>query len=274
MRLGGQGWSEPDWSGVFYPHGLKPADRLAAYASAFDFVEIDSTFYGPPALSTVETWAARTPPDFRFTAKVPQVISHDPSPTTHLPRHPLQGDGWREHLDYFLETMQPLRGKLLGLLVQLPPQWHWRPERLPVLQEFLEALPAEPQWAIEFRHRGWLNDAVFELLRHRRVAFTIQDLYYMPRHSEVTTPALAYIRLQGKRKEIVRMDAVQIERDEALDYWAEVIRALAAGGVKTVVVAANNHYQGFAPGTVAALQQRLDLPVGVPPVRRGQLPLS
>ena len=125
-------------SGRFYPPEAKtPEQRLRYYASQFPLVEVDSTFYGPPALSTVETWAARTPPDFRFTAKVPQVISHDPDPTTHLPRRPLQGDGWREHLDYFLETMQPLRAKLLGLLVQLPPQWHWRPERLPVLQEFL-----------------------------------------------------------------------------------------------------------------------------------------
>ena len=125
--------------------------------------------------------------------------------------------------------------------------------------------------AIEFRHRGWLNAAVFDLLRAHRVAFTIQDLYYMPRHVEVTAPDLAYIRLQGRRKEIVRMDALQIERDEALDYWAEAIRELAARGVITVVVAVNNHYQGFSPGTVAALQQRLGLPVSVPP--RGR-PLS
>ena len=48
VRLGGQGWSEPDWNGVFYPRGLKTGARLASYASAFDFVEIDSTFYASP----------------------------------------------------------------------------------------------------------------------------------------------------------------------------------------------------------------------------------
>ena len=98
----------------------------------------------------------------------------------------------------------------------------------------------------------------------------LQDLYYMPRHVEGTTPDLAYIRLQGKRREIVRMDAVQIQRDEALDYWAEVIRQLAAQKVKTVVVAVNNHYQGFSPGTVAALQERLGVPVSVPPAVLGR----
>jgi uncharacterized protein YecE (DUF72 family) len=273
VRLGGQGWSEPDWTGVFYPRGLKPAERLTAYAKSFDFVEIDSTFYAAPPPSSVQAWAERTPDDFRFTAKVPQQITHDPDPATHLPRQPLAGERWQAHLDQFVEVMRPLEPKLLALLVQLPPQWHWQPERLDVLARFLEALPEGPRWAVEFRHRGWLNDAVFALLREHEVAFTIQDLYYMPRHVEVTAPGLAYIRLQGRRKDIVHMDALQIERDEALDEWADVIRALAARDVKNIVVAANNHYQGFSPGTIVALQHRLGLAVAHPPVQRGQLPL-
>jgi len=267
VRLGGQGWSEQDWSGVFYPRGLKPGDRLPCYATAFDFVEVDSSFYAAPRHSMVDAWRSRTPSNFRFTAKVPQAITHDPDPDTGRPRQPLAGDGWEEDLASFAEVMRPLGDKLLALLVQLPPQWHWRPEHLPMLQRFLEALPADLRWAIEFRHRGWLNESVFGLLREHRVAFTMQDLYYMPRHVEVTTSDLAYIRLQGRRKEITRMDAIQIERDEALDYWADVVRALAERSVKTVIVAANNHYQGHSPATVAALQHRLQLPVAVPPVQ-------
>jgi uncharacterized protein YecE (DUF72 family) len=275
VRLGGQGWSEPDWRAVFYPPGLKPAERLASYASAFDFVEIDSTFYAAPAPPVVEAWRERTPADFRFAAKVPRAITHDPDPSTGRPRRPLEGEGWPEQLAGFAESMRLLENKLLALLVQLPPQWHWQPARLGVLERFLEALPADLPWAIEFRHRGWLNDAVFDLLRHRRVAFTIQDLYYMPRHVEVTTPELAYIRLQGRRKDVTTMSAVQIERDEALDFWADVVRAVARRWARTVIVAVNNHYQGFSPGTVAALQRRLGLPVSIPPAQQGrQLPLA
>lgn len=269
VRLGGQGWSEPDWNGVFYPRGLKASDRLACYATAFDFVEIDSTFYAPPRPASVEAWRERTPPHFRFSAKVPQAVTHDPDPDTGRPRQPLAGAGWEEHLAAFVALMRPLGAKLLALLVQLPPQWHWRPERLPVLERFLAVLPTDVRWAIEFRHAGWLNEAVFALLREHGVAFTMQDLYYMPRHVEVTTPDLAYVRLQGRRQDITRMDAVQIERDEALDYWATVVRALVERSVRTVVVATNNHYQGPAPATVAALQHRLGLPVAVPPARAG-----
>jgi len=281
VRLGGQGWSEPDWTGVFYPRGLKSGERLAAYAAALDFVEIDSTFYAIPGPDIVRGWHTRTPASFRFAAKLPQAITHDPDPATGYPRQPLAGDGWPEHLDQFAETIRLLEEKLLAVVIQLPPQWHWRPERLAVLERFLAALPRDLRWAVEFRHRGWLNDAVFELLEGEQVAFVMQDLYYMPRHVAVTTPELAYVRLQGKRKDIVHMDAVQIERDTALDFWADVVRTLATEGVRRVIVAANNHYQGYSPGTVAALQRRLGLPVGAPPAQQSapsphqeQLPLA
>jgi uncharacterized protein YecE (DUF72 family) len=275
VRLGGQGWSEPDWNGVFYPRGLKTAARLGSYASAFEFVEIDSTFYAVPPAATVRKWRASVPPTFRFAAKVPRSVTHDPDPATGQPRQPLAGPGWQEQLAEFVETMRLLDDRLLALLIQLPPQWHWQPDRLAVLQRALEALPRDLRWAVEFRHRGWLNAAVFALLREHGVAFTMQDIYYMPHHVEVTTPDLAYLRLQGKRREIVRMDAIQIERDEALDHWAEVVRELAARSVRTVIVAVNNHYQGHSPGTVAALQRRLGLPVAQAPAQRSvQLPLT
>jgi uncharacterized protein YecE (DUF72 family) len=265
VRLGCQGWTEADWTGPFYPAGIKGAERLAAYARVFDFVEVDSSFYAVPPPERVLNWYDSTPEGFGFAAKVPQSITHDPDPKSRMPRRPLEGERWREELERFTETMGLLEEKLMALVVQLPPQWHWRPERLGVLEEFLGALPDGLPWAIEFRHRGWLNEEVMGLLEGRGVALVNQDLYYMPRQVEMTTPELSYIRLQGRRKEIERMDAVQIERDEALDFWAGAVRELAARGVRRVIVAANNHYQGFSPGTVAGLQRRVGLPVAAMP---------
>ncbi len=268
VRLGCQGWTESDWQGPFYAAGTKAADRLTAYSSAFDFVEIDSTFYATPAPPTVLKWYDATPEGFRFTAKVPQSVTHDPDPKTGFPRKPLQGEGWQRQLDVFIETMRLLEDKLLALLVQLPPQWHWKPENLPVLRTFLEALPPDLLWAVEFRHRGWLNEDVLELLRTRNIALVTQDLYYMPKQLEVTSPGLAYLRLQGRRKEITRMNEIQIERDDALNFWAQAVMQLVERKVKRVIVASNNHYQGFAPATIASLQARLGLPVAIPPSRQ------
>jgi uncharacterized protein YecE (DUF72 family) len=265
VRLGCQGWTEADWTGPFYPAGMKATERLAAYAQVFDFVEVDSSFYAIPPAERVLNWYASTPEGFGFAAKLPQSITHDPDPKSRMPRRPLEGEHWRDDLERFTATMGLLEEKLLTLVVQLPPQWHWRTERLGVLERFLGALEEGLPWAVEFRHRGWLNEEVMRLLEGRGVAIVNQDLYYMPRQVEMTTPELSYIRLQGRRKEIERMDAVQIERDEGLDFWAGAVRDLAARGVRRVIVAANNHYQGFSPGTVMNLQRRLGLPVPAPP---------
>ncbi len=268
VRLGCQSWTEPDWQGVFYPENVTGADRLHAYATAFDFVEVDSTFYASPRPPTVLKWYEDTPEGFGFAAKVPQAITHDPDPKTRTPRNPLAAEGWQTQLERFVETMRLLEEKLIALLIQLPPQWHWRPERLETLRTFLDALPRDVRWAIEFRHRGWLSDEVLAELREREVALVAQDLYYMPRQVEVTTPELVYIRLQGRRQEITTMNELQIERDEALDFWAGEILDLVARNVKQVIVAANNHYQGFSPGTIRSIQQRLGLPVATPPAGR------
>src|SRR5882762_6766779 len=61
----------------FYPPGMKSRDFLSYYATQFATVEADSTFYGCPSPRTVNNWAARTPEDFIFAVKIPQVVTHE-----------------------------------------------------------------------------------------------------------------------------------------------------------------------------------------------------
>lgn len=56
---------------------MSSKDFLRHYASQFQTVEIDSTFYGSPSPSTVTSWNEKTPQDFIFAVKVPQVIAHE-----------------------------------------------------------------------------------------------------------------------------------------------------------------------------------------------------
>jgi uncharacterized protein YecE (DUF72 family) len=74
--LGTSAFTAAGWEGSFYPAGMKPAEYLSYYATKFDTVEVDSTFYRTPAISTVKGWYAKTPPGFLFAAKVPQLITH------------------------------------------------------------------------------------------------------------------------------------------------------------------------------------------------------
>jgi len=108
--IGTSGWSYSSWQGIFYPEKLEQKWWLPYYSQVFDYVEIDSTFYQIPSKNMVKLWNARTSPNFRFSAKFPQVI-------THVKKfHDCQ-----KELELFYEAMEPLKNKLLTLLIQFPP---------------------------------------------------------------------------------------------------------------------------------------------------------
>jgi uncharacterized protein YecE (DUF72 family) len=47
------------------------------YYDSFKVVEVQQTFYQPPALKTIEKWRAQAPGDFEFTLKAWQLITHE-----------------------------------------------------------------------------------------------------------------------------------------------------------------------------------------------------
>src|ERR1700691_1412922 len=77
IRIGTSAFTAAGWEGAFYPAGMKPADFLSYYATKFDTVEVDSTFYRPPSVATVNGWARKVPDGFMLAAKVPQLITHE-----------------------------------------------------------------------------------------------------------------------------------------------------------------------------------------------------
>src|ERR687897_3177550 len=77
LYLGTSGWSYADWDGTLYPEALPSGSRLAEYAKHYATVEIDSTFYGTPKVTTVERWRNVAPRGFLFTAKFPQEVTHE-----------------------------------------------------------------------------------------------------------------------------------------------------------------------------------------------------
>lgn len=244
IYLGTQGWSYKSWVGNFYPAGTIARDYLKAYAEHFRTVEIDSTYYGTPRAQTVKTWRDNTPDDFRFTAKFPQLITHEK-----------MLKGVEHETLQFLDTLQLLGDKLGPLLLQFP--YTFKPEQHDALANFLADLPTNFRYAVEVRHRGWLDEKFFDLLTKHRVALALADYAYMPRLDRATTD-YAYIRWLGNRKEIPDdvYDRVRINRDEELERWAGVIDRLLDQGV-AIWGFANNHYQGHSPATVRAMMERI-----------------
>src|SRR5277367_3088890 len=109
IHLGTSAFTAAGWEGAFYPAGMKPAEYLTYYATKFDTVEVDSTFYRTPAASTVTGWNRKTPEGFIFAAKVPQEITHE--------KVLLDCD---EELKEFVRVMELLGDKLGPMLFQFP----------------------------------------------------------------------------------------------------------------------------------------------------------
>jgi uncharacterized protein YecE (DUF72 family) len=140
MYVGCSGWSHDAWQGHFYPEHLQNARFLEYYGRVFDYVEIDSTFYRIPRREMSIRWANNTPANFCFSAKFPQVVTHD----TRL-------GGGLEGLETYFNIMKPLESKLLCLLMQLPPSLR-KDEGLPKLERLIPNLWKKYRYAIEVRH--------------------------------------------------------------------------------------------------------------------------
>jgi uncharacterized protein YecE (DUF72 family) len=171
----------PDWAGRFYPTDRPQREWLSHYASQFDTVEVNSTFYRLPSARTVEGWASAAPANFTFALKLGAFGSH---------RMKLRdAESW---LPNHLERAQLLGPKLGPTLVQLPPRWRQDVERL---DEFLSAAPTSMRWAVELRERSWLRDSVYDVLRRHGAALCVHDL--LPGHHWVRTASWTYVRFHG-----------------------------------------------------------------------------
>jgi uncharacterized protein YecE (DUF72 family) len=146
---------------VFYEG--KPARQwLRHYATRFDTVEVNNTFYRLPLTTSVGRWVEETPPDFLFAVKASRYL-------THVKRLTDLGEGVRR----YYERLEPLlRSPKLGpVLWQLPANFRRDDERLAAT---LQLLPPG-RHCFEFRHASWFVEPVYELLRKHHAALVIGD---------------------------------------------------------------------------------------------------
>src|SRR3954454_4519590 len=180
-RVGCSGWMYKDWRGIVYPEKLPQRRWFEHYATLFDTVEINNTFYRLPPPTTTEAWAAQAPPGFVYAVKLGQFGSHRMKlrdAASWLPNH--------------LDRVDRLGPSMGPTLVQLPPRWRRNVERL---DEFLTVAPKGVRWSVELREPSWVHDDVFEVLRRHGAALCIHDL--LPDHPVEMTTDWTYIRFHG-----------------------------------------------------------------------------
>ena len=252
VRIGTSAFTAAGWEGSFYPRGLKPADYLSFYATKFDTVEVDSTFYRTPSPSTVKGWYSKTPKGFLFAAKVPQTITHEK----------VLRD-CDEELTQFLKVMDELDEKLGPLLFQFgyfnKKVFLGVNDFLARLVPFLKKLLKGYRFAVEIRNKTWLVPQFVEALRSRGVALALIDQAWMPRPAQwfdrldPITADFTYVRWLGDRKGIEEQtktwDKVIVDRSSDLAEWVKVLKTVHKRRIQ-ILAFANNHYAGHAPATV------------------------
>jgi uncharacterized protein YecE (DUF72 family) len=252
IHLGTSAFTAAGWEGSFYPAGMKPAEYLSHYARHFHTVEVDSTFYRIPSLSTVRGWYAKTPAGFIFAAKIPHTITHE--------KVLVDCDG---ELKQFLATMDCLGEKLGPLLFQFgyfnKSAFASVDEFLARLVPFLAKLPKGYKFAVEIRNKYWLVPKLADALRKHGICLALIDQSWMPRPADwfsridPITADFAYVRWLGDRKGIEKQtkiwDKVIVDRRGELREWVNVVYKISGQGIP-VFAYANNHYAGYAPATV------------------------
>jgi uncharacterized protein YecE (DUF72 family) len=239
VRVGCSGWNYQSWRELVYPKGCPPSRWLEHYATLFDTVEVNSTFYRLASRDAVARWVEQTPPHFCFTLKASRYL-------THIKRLTNMGPG----VEKFYERVEPLTGtpKMGPVLWQLPENFHRDDERL---AGALEALPPG-RHTFEFRHRSWFVQEVYDLLRRHGVALTIGDHPERPFQTYEMTAGWTFVRFHhGHRGRRGNYSEAELEEwAERLDGWRRAVEVFAYF---------NNDWEGFAVKNGLWLRRRLDV---------------
>jgi uncharacterized protein YecE (DUF72 family) len=240
LRIGCSGWNYPHWRERVYPKGLPERRWLEHYATLFDTVEINSTFYRLPKVSAVQGWAERSPPGFLFAVKMSRYL-------THIRRL----GGLERGIPLFASRIEPLAAsrKLGPVLWQLPPTYKRNDERLAAT---LAVLP-RGRHCFEFREPSWYADEVYELLGRHGVALVIPDSPKYPFRELELTADWTFVRFhhgtRGRRGNY---------SERELGDWADRIAGWRNDGID-VYAYFNNDWEGFAVRNGLRLKELLDV---------------
>lgn len=194
-----------------FPEEHRQKHRLTYYATLFNSIEINSSFYKVPMPVTFTKWTHLVPPDFQFTIKLWRQITHargfvfNPADVT-----------------LFMKAAASLGDKKGCLLIQLPPSVTWNKiGQLKDLLTLIRDADAAPPWrmAIEFRDRSWYRRETYDLLDNYRSALVLHDMPASATHTPTGKAGFIYIRFHG-----IRGDYKGTYTHDHLQVYAEKIR--------------------------------------------------
>lgn len=238
VRIGCSGWQYRHWRGTFYPDDLPQSRWFGFYASRFDTVELNNSFYRLPEKATFARWRDQAPDGFLFAVKASRYLTH-----MKKLKEPA------EALDRMFGNVRALQSRLGPVLYQLPPRWSRDDDRLGA---FLQLIPEDIPQAVEFRDPSWYSDRTFETLQRHGVALCVHDM------KGSASPRLAigpfvYARFHGSGSRYGGRYP-----DSALEDWAGWLATQRAHGLP-IYAYFNNDVGGHAPRDAARLAEVLSV---------------
>jgi len=287
---------------AWYPPQMRTAaDRLRYYATQFDTVEVDSSFYGIPTPATARLWVERTPPGFIFHIKAFGMLTRHGVQPRQLPAPLREGREFEldrygrilrpprglrtEAFALFADALEPLRaaGRLGLILMQFPPYFVADQRNRDYIAKSVGWL-APDRVAVEFRHASWVEPGevrrTLELLDALEATYVCVDEPRLEGPSVLpslaaVTAATAYVRLHGRNAATwnarVKTAAERFKYDYSLDElreWVEPLRQLQDEATDTYVMF-NNCFADYAPRNARQLMSLLDIPGPEPTVSAG-----
>lgn len=228
ISIGCAKWNKTDLKG-FYPKGTK--DELTYYATQFNSIELNATFYGMPTAEQVQTWKEKTPANFKFFPKIPNTVSHF--------RRLLNVT---DVVTQFASAVLNFYEKLGMVFLQLHD--NFKPKDYDRLEKFVQDWPKEVPLAIELRNTEWFTDeevfnTVCELFEMNNITNIIVDTAGRRDmlHMRLTTSD-AFIRYVG----------ANAESDYArLDDWLERIKVWKKEGLQNLYFFVHQNVEKASP---------------------------
>lgn len=252
IKIGTSGYSFLDWKGAFYPENIEKGKMLDFYAKHFDTVEINSTYYRIPHPSVFYRLTEKTPEDFEFIVKTHKDITHT-----------------RENIETsannLKEAIRPLAetAKMHGFLAQFPGAFRKSKPSLDYLKKCRELFNDFP-FFVEFRHKSWIEEEVFDFLKNQNIGFCCVDEpeleSLIPPIAKATT-GVGYVRFHGRNKASWwkgmkdRYDYLYNENE--LKEWIEKIKQL-RGTTEKIYLFFNNCPQGQAVKNAQVMKKLLE----------------
>ena len=235
FHVGCSGWFYWHWRDRFYPPETPAHQWFEHYARQFRTVELNAPFYSWPTVAAVKTWVRQAGRrKFLYTGKVSELI-------THVKRFTGTKTLVRD-FGHIADILGPYMG---CFLFQLPPSYHYSPARL---RTILAQLDPARRNVVEFRHKSWWNDQVFDAFREAKVAFCSSSGPRLP-DVLVRTSDDVYVRFHGTKR-WYRHDYTKAE----LAVWVQRIRE---SGAKRVWAYFNNDRECYAIKNARELLRQL-----------------